>query len=101
VGEQPRTVGRAHARDRQRVLAGERHAGERPGRLAARERRVQRRRLVARRLQARQDERVERAVAVLDPRQMLVEHLDRAPLTARDGPGDLGRALQGHRGIFA
>ena len=59
-----------------------------PAALAA----IDRRRLLARRLEARQHDRVEVAVALLDPRQVLVQHLDRAALARGDGGGDLAGA---------
>ena len=46
---------------------------------------IDRRRLLARRVEARQHDRVEIAVALLDPRQVLVEHLDGAALARGDG----------------
>ena len=80
VGQQLRAVRRAHARHRQRVLGGERDAVQRADLVAARERRVGRDRLLARLIQPRQHERVDRRVALGDPRRVCVDQLDRRDL---------------------
>ena len=77
VGEQLRAVRRAHAGDRERVLARERHAVQRPASAPAR---VGRHGLLARLVQPRQHERVDLRIALGDPRRVRVEQLDRRDL---------------------
>ena len=80
VGEQQRPGRRAHARDRDRILRGERHAVERallPGRAPRRPRPPPRARV-----EPRQHERVELRVALGDARRVRVEELERADTRA-------------------
>ena len=89
IGEQLRTVRRAHAGDRERVLARERHAVERP----ARRHPVGRHRLLARLVEPRQHERVDRRIALGDPRRVRLEQLERGDLALAHGASHPRRRL--------
>ena len=94
VGEQLRAVGRAHAGDRERVLARERHAVQRP----ARRHRVGRHRLLARLVEPRQHERVDRRIALGDPRRVRLEQLERGDLALAHGASHPRRRPLDQRG---
>ena len=82
--DEQRAVARRHPRDRHDLLHGEGHAVQRPGVLAARQRRVGPRRLGARLVDPRQDDRVDLAVALGDPRGVGLDQFDRTHLALTD-----------------
>ena len=85
---EPASVGRPG--DVEQVLDGERHAGQRPERLALRARRIDRARLGERALARDGGEGVEHAVALGDARERRLDHGQRARLAGCDGRRDLG-----------
>ena len=79
----------------EQVLDRRRHAMERPERVAAHHRVLGALRLLPRALGVEEDQRVEARVALLDPGERRVHHLDRRQFAPPDAAGQLGGAHVG------